>query len=304
MDTCINKNTKKYINKKFFGELKPFELTGCYIEIEPEKHKFQIDEHSHDCCEDYVNVEGDVSFMVEDTLYPISPGDAIITRPWEHHHCVYNSNRFHKHYWFLFSCNGNERLFPHFFERGLGKFNLVTPGSEDKKRLTDICGSLCDNIKNKEETESEKSINGTDKTFKTLNDIEIYADFFALQNILLKGINRFGTAAAEIPLELEFMLEKINELLPGLINVKNLANKAHISVSTAERLFLQYTGFTPSKYILSKRLNMAQQMLKSGKNVTETAIDCGFCDSSYFILMFRKKFGITPKDYKRKTNNK
>ena len=45
-------------------------------------------------------------------------------------------------------------------------------------------------------------------------------------------------------------------------------------------------------------------MLKSGKNVTETAIDCGFCDSSYFILMFRKKFGITPKDYKRKTNNK
>ena len=31
-------------------------------------HRFQIDNHCHDCCEIYVNVTGDVSFMVEETL--------------------------------------------------------------------------------------------------------------------------------------------------------------------------------------------------------------------------------------------
>ena len=54
--------------------------------------------HIHSFCEVYVNVSGDVSFVVEGKVYPIGYGDVIITKPNEFHHCVFHSERAHEHY--------------------------------------------------------------------------------------------------------------------------------------------------------------------------------------------------------------
>ena len=70
-------------------------------------------------------------------------------------------------------------------------------------------------------------------------------------------------------------------------------------LSTAERLFREYIGLTPLKYITEKRFDKARALLKCGKNVTEAALESGFCDSSYFILQFRKRYGITPNAFRR-----
>ena len=34
-------------------------------------------------------------------------------------------------------------------------------------------------------------------------------------------------------------------------------------------------------------------------SVTEVALVCGFNDASHFIRLFRKAFGITPKQYRK-----
>ncbi len=73
--------------------------------------------HIHDQCEIYINVAGDVSFMVEDRIYPISPGDVIVTRPFEYHQCIYHSIMPHEHFWILFSSKGNEDWLDLFFAR-------------------------------------------------------------------------------------------------------------------------------------------------------------------------------------------
>ena len=36
------------------------------------------------------------------------------------------------------------------------------------------------------------------------------------------------------------------------------------------------------------------------KSVTEIAFDAGFGDVSYFINMFKKKYGVTPLKYRKK----
>ena len=66
--------------------------------------------HSHDCYEFYINVSGDVSFLVENSLYPLSRGDVIIARPGEQHHCVYRSDKPHKMFWILFDCEKNQTV--------------------------------------------------------------------------------------------------------------------------------------------------------------------------------------------------
>ena len=60
-------------------------------------HKDDVS-HLHDCCEVYVNLSGDVSFAIGSHVYPVAPGDVIITRPNELHHCIYHSDCRHGHY--------------------------------------------------------------------------------------------------------------------------------------------------------------------------------------------------------------
>jgi len=97
--------------------------------------------HSHNMCEIYFNVSGDVSFMVEGNVYPIKKGSLIITKPNELHHCIYNSDKPHKHFWILFSCQ-NEKLLGRFLERKSGEKNLIQLGEEESENFISICKRL------------------------------------------------------------------------------------------------------------------------------------------------------------------
>ena len=51
---------------------------------------------------------------------------------------------------------------------------------------------------------------------------------------------------------------------------------------------------------LGKRLFASMMYLKSGSSVTEAALQNGFSDYSGYIQLFRKQFGMTPGQYKKK----
>ena len=72
-----------------FGTLR---LQVAYSELDSKSKQNTFDSHIHNECEIYINLSGDVSFVVENKVYPIVPGSIIITRPGEYHHCVYHSN--------------------------------------------------------------------------------------------------------------------------------------------------------------------------------------------------------------------
>ena len=52
--------------------------------------------HIHDCYEIYINIKGNVSFLVEDTVHPISSGDIVIFKPNGYHYCVINEKTVHE----------------------------------------------------------------------------------------------------------------------------------------------------------------------------------------------------------------
>ncbi len=81
--------------------------------------------------------------------------------------------------------------------------------------------------------------------------------------------------------------------------IEELAQTLHLSVSYICRLFQTQLSQTPYKYLTDKKLEFAKKLLCNNASVTEAAVDAGFYGSSSFIQIFKKKYGITPNEYKK-----
>lgn len=61
--------------------------------------------------------------------------------------------------------------------------------------------------------------------------------------------------------------------------------------------FKELTGISYGKYLNTLRINYACQLLKNGLSVSDVCEKCGFQNTSYFIQLFKKTTGLTPKKY-------
>ena len=65
-------------------------------------------------------------------------------------------------------------------------------------------------------------------------------------------------------------------------------------------LFRQYYGVPPMHYIAEKKLQKARQLLRvSGLKIAVIAAECGFSTPEYFSKVFRRKYGVTPEEFRR-----
>ena len=84
------------------------------------------------------------------------------------------------------------------------------------------------------------------------------------------------------------------------LTMSSLAACFHCSVSTLSHLFKKQSGMSLSDYIGKLRLDEAQWLLtQSSLSVAEIAESLGYGTPAYFSAAFKKRFGITPKDYRR-----
>ena len=60
------------------------------------------------------------------------------------------------------------------------------------------------------------------------------------------------------------------------------------------KFFKQHANMTYVTYLNQVRLERASQMLLTGKNVSEAAMECGFESVSYFVQLFKRTLGCTP----------
>lgn len=82
--------------------------------------------------------------------------------------------------------------------------------------------------------------------------------------------------------------------------LEQLAAVAGLSVSSFKRVFKEVAGIPPHAYVLRKRIDRAQSLLRTGKrSVTEIAFECGFPSSQYFATAFKRVTGLTPNDVLR-----
>ena len=82
--------------------------------------------------------------------------------------------------------------------------------------------------------------------------------------------------------------------------LKELAKKANMCISGFTKKFRNLIGTSPTEYLLSLRIEKAEQLLLSSSSTIYTiAEQCGFYDINYFIKVFRRFRGLTPAKFRR-----
>lgn len=102
-----------------------------------------------------------------------------------------------------------------------------------------------------------------------------------------------------------------NIIAPGIIAIdkdggenlyiKEIADLCNISENYFRKLFKEYSGMSPTEYILQKKIHHAKTLLKYDNiSAAEIAERLGFGDPSYFTKKFKKYTKMTPTEYRGK----
>jgi AraC family transcriptional regulator of arabinose operon len=103
------------------------------------------------------------------------------------------------------------------------------------------------------------------------------------------------------PLVVEAMQRHLRDNLSRPITVRDVAAAAHLSERHAERLFTQHTGASIMSTLRRLRLELAAQLLLDHTlSITEVARACGYSDVRPFSTAFRRQYGRTPGDHRRR----
>ena len=113
-----------------------------------------------------------------------------------------------------------------------------------------------------------------------------------LQQVLMESTDSNNTS------RMHYVLHYINEHLVEKIAVDALSRKAYLSRNMFFKWFREQFGITPLEYINRERIKLARQLLTNRNNsITSVSLQCGFTDVNYFIRIFKKAEGVTPKHW-------
>ena len=81
--------------------------------------------------------------------------------------------------------------------------------------------------------------------------------------------------------------------------LEDLAKQFGISKFHFLRLFKDFTGMTPYRYMIIERVNVAKKLLQTtNMKISEISLMVGFADQGNFIRTFKSISGVTPKEYR------
>ena len=83
------------------------------------------------------------------------------------------------------------------------------------------------------------------------------------------------------------------------LRLKAIAERLNVNSSYLSALFHQEYGCTLTDFVNKSRIDHSIILLKStSKPVQEIANECGIGDVNYFIKLFKKYTGFTPRHYR------
>ncbi len=231
--------------------------------------------HLHPYWEIYLHLSDEGFFLVNGHLYSLKKGDAILTASGDLHMRVVNYPIEQENYCLWLDIPENSPI-------AEALRNFSTPYIQlDANRLNKLCSLL---------SEIEKSLETNDTLY--------------LSSLILQAVCTVRDTAipseyrsAPSPL-LQQILTDINENCTEIRNVKHLCERHYTSPSTLNRLFQKHIHVSPHALLESHKLAVAAKLLTNGESVMSACLHTGFSDCSHFIVLFKRKFGVTPHQYK------
>lgn len=122
--------------------------------------------------------------------------------------------------------------------------------------------------------------------------LRYYSRQFEVREVLNAGI------MARFDRMLDEYVNDASACAGGLPNVKYFANRMALSSNYFGDLVKRESGVTAQDYIQEKLLGRAKMLLlNEGGNVSQTAYSLGFQYPQHFIRFFKRKTGVTPREF-------
>lgn len=264
-----------------------------YVEHLVRKPDFSMTyEHMHKYYEFYYLHSGNCVFSVNNTLYPLSAGDAFLVAPEDCHFTCYEGS---------VPC---ERTTVYFYTEHLST-ELLNSLPEFKTML-EKSGKIV--LVKERQTIIETLLQ---HMFAESSQSDTYsAPLLSIQlSELLLQLKRNGLFVYEklkekapIGEDIEAVMEYINLNYHLPITLVEIAQKANLSPTYLSKKFRRITGVTFKEYLNYIRIRRASQaLLTTDDSITQIAADCGFNGSNYFKDIFRKTTGFSPREFRKQS---
>lgn len=90
------------------------------------------------------------------------------------------------------------------------------------------------------------------------------------------------------------VIDLIEARFASALSLQELADAAGLGIRHFARAFREATGRSPHQYLLLRRIDEAQRLIRRGLPLAEVAAQCGFCDQSQLTRTFVRHVGVTP----------
>lgn len=244
------------------------------IDSFPDSNVFNM--HAHDWLEILYCISGNGNYIVEESVYPLMPGDLFVIRPGEMHKLQIDSSSPYERIVIRFapSLISDENLLKVFYDRPKGQHNRfrINDSSVIKTAFSNY-------------------------NFKDIYDVE--TNLFGRLLLILTALEGIYTSVegSSAPESIQSkLLTYVDEHLFEDISVGDVAEAFGKSRSQISRVFSRITGQSLWDYVITKRLIAARTMIQSGESAHEACNDCGFSDYSAFYRAYKARFGNSPRD--------
>ena len=230
--------------------------------------------HLHPYWELFLQLSDEGSFLANGHLYSLKKGDAILTASDDPHMLVLNAPTETEHYCLWLDVPKNSPI-----SAALCSFS--SPYIHfNEYRLNHLCFLL---------TEIEKATKAND---------DLYISALLPQVVCALRDTTHSSELDDTPALLQQILTDIAENCADIRGVKQLCERHFTSQSTLNKLFKKHLQISPHSLLESHKLAVAAKLLSNGESVMNACLQAGFSDCSRFIVLFKRKFGVTPHKYK------
>lgn len=236
--------------------------------------------------------DGEWTIVQDQTAYTLCAGDMILLRARSHHYsalpCTPNTKTMFIHFNRFVDDQSNVELSAsEAYGYASGQFVCLPTVTH--------CDTGIDGIRSMMLSIIEAFWSRRDDRVRRLN---------MLLNILLADLSFLSRKSPIIAVQQDWIYTLLNAMSaePGrFFKLTDAEDLVHMSTRTISNRFLKVMGQSFHQYQTEKKLQMAFSTLGSGTyTVKQVSEMYGFCDPYYFSRVFKKQYGVSPKDVKHK----
>ena len=193
---------------------------------------------------------------------------------------------------YTYKCHAGliECVSPIIFDEEIIGYIVIGQIKNENSKFADICETLIKNSENLKKEYESLPVISTEKLNSAINILDACAGYEYLKTLVKNGNERTYSKITKY----------VRKNLTTDLSVSSLCSVLRLSHSEIYSIFRDFFNSTPAEYVKKSRLNYACKILSTTNlPINVIAMQCGIPDYNYFSKIFKKEFGLSPREYRK-----